>query len=96
MAAYVIAEVKVTDDYWFADYGKKTQQLVEKHGGRCLVRAAPAEKFEGERALPSVVVILEFPSVAQAKGWYTDQEYAPLITLRQTGSKTEITLVEDS
>ncbi len=95
MAAYVIGEVNVTDDSWFAGYGEKTQLLVEKHGGRCVVRAAPAEKLEGERALPSVVVILEFPSVDQAKAWYTDQEYAPLIKLRQTGSTAEITLVED-
>ena len=92
MAAYMVFEVNVTDGAWRAEYGPKTAELVKKHGGRYLA-AAPAEKIEGSRALPSVVVILEFPSTAAAKAWHSDVDYQPMIKLRNTGSKAEALLV---
>jgi uncharacterized protein (DUF1330 family) len=52
------------------------------------------ERLEGSGTLPSIIVVLEFPSMAQAKAWYNDPEYAPLITLRQTGSELDFILVE--
>lgn len=92
MAAYMVFEVNVTDPSWRAEYGPKTAELIKKHGGRYLA-AAPAEKMEGERALPSVVVILEFPSTEAAKAWHTDAEYQPMIKLRNSGSTSEALLV---
>jgi uncharacterized protein (DUF1330 family) len=38
--------------------------------------------------------VLEFPSMAQARSWYNDPEYAPLIKLRQTGADLDFILVE--
>jgi uncharacterized protein (DUF1330 family) len=52
------------------------------------------ERLEGEGTLPSTIVVLEFPTMAQAKAWYNDPEYAPLITLRQGGSTLDFILVE--
>jgi len=51
------------------------------------------EPLEGEKKLPSTIIILEFPSMEQAKAWYYDPEYAPLIKLRQTGSDVHILAV---
>ncbi|MEQ9638681.1 MAG: DUF1330 domain-containing protein [Alphaproteobacteria bacterium] len=92
MAAYMVFEVNVTDPSWREEYAPKTAELVAKHGGKYL-SAAPAEKMEGERALPSVVVILEFPSVDAAKAWHADADYQPMIKLRNTGSSAEALLV---
>jgi uncharacterized protein (DUF1330 family) len=52
------------------------------------------ERLEGEGKLPSVIVVLEFPTMAQARAWYNDPEYAPLIKLRQSGSDLDFILVE--
>jgi uncharacterized protein (DUF1330 family) len=38
--------------------------------------------------------VLEFPSVELARKWYRSPEYAPLITLRQKGSRGRLILVE--
>lgn len=94
MPAYVIGEVTVTDGSWAAEYSERIQPLLEKHGGKYIGRAAPAEKLEGDRSLSSVVVMLEFPSADQARSWYVDPDYAPLIDLRNTGSSAEIMLVD--
>lgn len=41
-----------------------------------------------------MVVVLKFPSIEKGKAWYEDEEYKPLIDIRNTGSKSEFVLVE--
>jgi uncharacterized protein (DUF1330 family) len=67
---------------------------VKKHGGRYVVAGGKMERLEGHGDLPSAITVLEFPSMAQAKAWYHDPAYAPMIKLRQTGSDLDFVLVE--
>jgi uncharacterized protein (DUF1330 family) len=94
VAAYVIGRLEMRNPSWLEEYGPKTAALVEKHGGKFLIRGGAMERLEGAGTLPSVVVVLEFPSMEHARAWYNDPEYAPLITLRQTGSDLDCILVE--
>jgi uncharacterized protein (DUF1330 family) len=94
MAAYAIGRLEMRDPSWAQEYGPKTAALVQKYGGKYLVRGGAMERLEGAGSLPSVMVVLEFPSMAQAKAWYNDPDYAPLIKLRQTGSSLDFVLVE--
>jgi uncharacterized protein (DUF1330 family) len=94
MAAYAIGYLDMRDPSWVKEYGPKTQALVEKYGGEYLVRGSTIERLEGSGELPSVVVVITFPSMEQAKSWYNDPEYAPLIKLRQSGSDLDFILVE--
>jgi uncharacterized protein (DUF1330 family) len=82
------------DPSWTKEYGPKTAELVKKHGGRYIVRGGQMERLEGKEALPSVVVVLEFPTMQQARAWHSDPEYQPMIKLRQQGSDLEFILVE--
>src|SRR5688500_7250837 len=86
MAAQSIGRAQMRDPSWVQEYGEKIQPLIRKYGGRYLVRAGKMETLEGAAPLPSVMVVLEFPSAEQARAWYQDSEYAPLIKLRQGGS----------
>jgi uncharacterized protein (DUF1330 family) len=94
MKAYAIASVQMRDNSWVQQYAAKTATLVAKHGGSYLVRGANLEKLEGDATLPHVMVVIEFPGMAQARAWHTDPEYAPLIKLRQGGCDSEFILVE--
>jgi uncharacterized protein (DUF1330 family) len=94
MAAYAIGRLDMRDPSWAQEYGPKTAALVAKYGGRYLVRGGHMERLEGAGKLPSLMVVLEFPSMEQAKAWYNDPEYAPLIKLRQTGADLDFILVE--
>jgi uncharacterized protein (DUF1330 family) len=97
MAAYVIARLEVRDTTWRESYSPKTAELIRKHGGRVLAPfGSKVEALEGNAKLPTNVVILEFPSKEQAKAWYNDPEYAPLIKLRQAGADGELILVSPS
>ncbi len=94
MVAYVVGEVIVTDDTFAEEYRPKVKELIERHGGKFIARGATFEKLEGSRALPNWIVIIEFPTSELARDWYNDPDYALLIKLRDTGSKSEITLIE--
>ena len=94
MPAYLVGGVDVSDPAWVAEYGPKVEALVEKHGGRYLVRGGEMDVVEGMTPAARVMVVIEFPSLENARAWYNDPEYAPLIKLRQTGSEAEIVLVD--
>ena len=93
MAAYVIGEIEVTDPAVYDDYRKQVLATVEKYGGRFAVRGGKVEALEGGWT-PKRIVVLEFPSLEQATKWYRSPEYAPLIKLRQKGSRGRLIAVE--
>ena len=93
MAAYVIAAIEVTDPASYDEYRKQVPATVEKHGGRFIVRGGKLESLEGGWA-PKRLVVLEFPTMQQALGWYRSPEYAPLIKLRQRASRGKLVAVE--
>ena len=93
MSAYVIAEIEVTDPAGYEDYRKQVLPVVTKYGGRFVVRGGKVESKEGGWA-PKRIVVVEFPSLAQAQKWYDSPEYAPLVKLRQKASKGKLIIVE--
>ena len=94
MAAYVIARLEARDTAWREAYSSKTAELIRKHGGKVLAPfASKVEALEGNAKFPTHVVIIEFPTNDQAKAWYNDPEYAPLIKLRQASADGDLVLV---
>ena len=82
MSAYVIGEIEVTDPAAYEEYRKQVLAVVTKYGGKFIVRGGKVDAKEGGWT-PKRIVVLEFPSLAQAQKWYDSPEYAPLIKLRQ-------------
>lgn len=93
MAAYLIADIEVTNPALYDEYRSKVRATIEQHGGRFLVRGGAHEVLEGA---PDVhrTVVLEFPSMEALKRWYHSPEYAPLIVLRQQAAKGSLFAVE--
>lgn len=92
MAAYVIAEIQVSDPVRYEDYRKQVLATIEAYGGRFLVRGAPAELLEGKRD-PDRIVLLEFESVERAKAWWNSEEYRGPKALRRETAEARILLV---
>ena len=93
MPAYVIADLEVTDPVGMEEYRKQVPATIAKYGGRYLVRGGQHETLEGNWH-PKRVVVLEFPSVEQAKRWYDSEEYREPKALRFRTSKANLILVE--
>ncbi len=93
MPAYFIVDVEVTDPTGFEEYRKLVPGTVQKYGGRFLVRGGAVETLEGDWQ-PKRVVVLEFPSLEQAKRWYNSEDYRDPKALRFKTAKTKLILVE--
>ncbi len=46
MAAYLIADVKVTDDGWVPAYAASVHDTVHKHGGKYLARSGNVKTLD--------------------------------------------------
>jgi uncharacterized protein (DUF1330 family) len=93
MAGYVVALDEVTDPEGFARYREMVPAIIEQFGGRFLVRGGKAQALEGDWE-PSRLIIIEFPSVEQARAWWASEEYAEAKALRQRTANTTLTVVE--
>ena len=93
MSAYVVVQVDIKDPVRYADYKEMVPASLEKYGGKFLVRGGKTHTMEGGWA-PKRFVLVEFPSVEQAKAWWSSKEYAPAKALRQSCSETQMIVVE--
>ena len=94
MPAYAIGRLQIRDRAWMEQYGASVPSIIAKHGGRYLVRGGRMDRLEGDTALPSSIVVIEFPTMAAARAYYDDPDYAPFIELRKAGSDLDFVLVE--
>jgi uncharacterized protein (DUF1330 family) len=93
LAAYVIAEVEITDPENYRPYTKAVPETIAAYGGRFLVRGGVAEVLEGEwPALRRVVI--EFPSMEAARAWWDSPEYAGPKAMRRAASRGRLILLE--
>jgi uncharacterized protein (DUF1330 family) len=93
MAAYLIANVDVTDPAAYDAYRSRVAPLVAKFGGRFLVRGGEHAVLEGAWQ-PRRLVVIEFPSMESLRAWYGSDEYAPLIALRKQAASGDLVAVE--
>jgi uncharacterized protein (DUF1330 family) len=93
MPAFLVAEIEITDPAGFEEYRKGVPATIAAYGGRYIARGGAIEALEGDWN-PKRMVIVEFPSMAQAKAWYTSAEYRDLMRMRQRAARTKAVLLE--
>jgi uncharacterized protein (DUF1330 family) len=93
MAAYLFANVEITDPVMYEEYRRQVPATIEAYGGRYLVRGGAVEVLEGG-GVPSRVVILEFPDMARLQAWYRGPEYTPLLALRTRSTISTVAAIE--
>ena len=93
MAAYLIANIELTDQAAYAEYNRRTPAVVTTYDGRFLARGGTAEMLEGE-IRPHRMAILEFPDMARLKAFYRSPEYQALAAIRRRASRASFIAVE--
>ena len=74
MAAYIIAQVDVTDPQQYEQYKALSSRAIAAHGAEILVRGGEVQILEGS-VQPGRVVVLKFPDLAAARTFYDSAEY---------------------
>jgi uncharacterized protein (DUF1330 family) len=93
MAAYIYADIEVTNPAAYEAYRRESPALVAAHGGRFLVRGGHTVVLEGQ-GQPHRQVILEFPDMAQLRAFYDSPEYQRLVAIRQGASTATFFAIE--
>lgn len=93
MAAYVIAEVSVTDPEGYEQYKPLAGASVVAGGGTYEVRGGAVESLEGE-PVSGRIVILRFDSLDAARNWYHSDEYQAALPLRNAAAQSRVFIVE--
>ena len=93
MPAYIIVDLTVTDLPTMEEYRKRVPATLGKYGGRFLVRGGAHQTVEGDWK-PNRIVVLEFPSMEQAKRWYDSEEYREPKAMRLRAGRANLIMVE--
>lgn len=93
MAAYIYANVEITDPEAYAAYRAEVPALLAAHGGRFLVRGGAVTVLEGT-GVPQRQVILEFPDMARLQAFYHSPDYQRLVAIRQGASTGTLFAIE--
>ena len=93
MAAYVIADIQVTDPTSYDQYRPLAGASVARFGGRFAVRGGKVDLLEREPE-PERIVVIEFPDADAARRWYRSEEYQKALKIRQSASRGRVFLVD--
>ncbi|MGW2921003.1 DUF1330 domain-containing protein [Streptomyces angustmyceticus] len=92
MTAYAIAHLRPSVPHLeVVEYMEKIQSTLEPFEGRFLVHGAEVEVVEG--SWPGFVVVIGFPDMARARGWYGSAAYAEILPLRTRHIEGDVVLV---
>ncbi|HEU4929960.1 MAG TPA: DUF1330 domain-containing protein [Candidatus Krumholzibacteria bacterium] len=93
MAAYLVARVDVRDWDRYKEYMRHTPRVIAQHGGRFIVRGAPAITIEGADD-PRRLVVIEFPSLERAKAFYDSPAYQSIRHYRDGAGEAQFVIVD--
>ncbi|OWU86248.1 hypothetical protein ATO6_05270 [Oceanicola sp. 22II-s10i] len=89
---YIIGHITVNDMEEYKEYIRLDTPILERLGGRFIVRGGQAEVTEGTAEQRHVVI--EFPSYAEALAAYHDPDYQKVADIRRRSATSTIMVVE--
>jgi uncharacterized protein (DUF1330 family) len=93
MTAYAIAQLRRVDvNDEIVNYLQTIDDTLTGYGGRFLVHGTTPEVVDGD--FPGVVVVIEFPDVHRAYGWYNSPGYQAILPFRLRNADGGAVIVE--
>ena len=91
-AAYILADVEVTNPEQYANYRALSSAAFEAHGVKPLARGGRTVTLEGRD--PGRIVVLPFESVEAAQAFYDSPEYRKAREARAGAAVMNMIIVE--
>jgi len=91
--AYYVIDVRITDPERIKPYQLAVEKTFTAYGGRLIVAGGQVDPLEGDAPLGKIV-ILQFPSMEQARAWHDSPEYQAIIGYRHAAADSRAYLVE--
>lgn len=96
MPGYVVTMIDIDDHEKFSEYARAVGPTLREYGGRVDLRGPIVAVVEGQLPIQSDtrLIVLEFPTVDDARRWYDSDEYKPLIAQREAISSTTAFIID--
>lgn len=94
MPAYLIVDTDIHDADAYEAYKTRAKPLAERHGGVYRARGGALEAPEDDLWSPKRLVVIEFPSMAAARAFIDDPDYAPVKAMRRAAARCTMALIE--
>ena len=92
--AYIVVDTLITNDEEMENYKLLAKPLVESFGGEYLARGGQLVVKENQLWSPTRLVLLRFPSMAQAKTFYESPEYQKILPISQSCANRTLVMLE--
>ncbi len=96
MSAYLIVDTRIHDAEKYEEYKRLAKPIAEKFGGIYRARGGDMEVLEAKLWTPTRIVIIEFPSMENARAFAQSEEYAPVKAIRLSNADCTTFIVADS
>jgi uncharacterized protein (DUF1330 family) len=93
VAAYIVAQITITDRETYGKYEQGFMDVFNRYDGRLLCVDENAHVLEGDWTCTRTV-LAEFPNKDIALAWYNCAEYQALAPFRHIGASSKIALLE--
>ena len=93
-AAYIIVDTLITNDEEMEKYKLLAKPLVEIFGGEYLARGGQLVVKESQLWSPTRLVLLRFPSMAQAQTFYDSPEYQQILPISLSCTQRTLVMFE--
>ena len=87
--AYVVGNITVRNPDRWAEYRAQVPATLAPWHAEIVIRAGAAEALSGNHAHTDIVV-LRFPDLASAKGWFHSPAYQALLPLRNEAAAVDL------
>ena len=94
MAAYLVVDCKLTNPELYEQYKLQAKPLVEESGGEYLARGGAMKIKESKLWSPTRMVLIRFPSVAQAEAFYHSAQYQEVLTISLASAERTLFILE--
>jgi uncharacterized protein (DUF1330 family) len=93
VSVYLIIEIEVKNRELYSQYVEKVPGVINKHGGKYLVRGGNVTPMMGDWK-PERLILIEFDSADQIHGCFQSPEYLQLAPLREQSTVSKSIIVE--
>ncbi len=94
MTAYLVVDSQLTDPEHYEQYKLKAKPIVEQFGGEYLARGGAVSLKENDLWSPTRMVLIRFPSSAQAETFYQSAEYQAVLGLSKASARRTVFILD--
>ena len=91
---FMLVDVDIHNIEEYKKYLEKVKPMVEKFGGKYLIKGRKIDAKETDLWKPKRIVLVKFPNKSSALKWYNSEEYRALKHLRLNNASSNILFIE--